>query len=349
MGTVGERGPGRRPAISESIREPAMIDVARLAGVSHQTVSRVLNDHPNVRAETARRVRAAIFELGYRPNRAARTLVTGRSQVLGVVGLNTTLYGPTSLLTAFEQAAASAGFAVSVGSVARFDRESISAVVQRHLDERVAGIALIAPVASANEALDALRIDTPLVTIDGDPRRPTVTVDQEAGARAATEHLLAAGHRTVWHVSGPTDWFDSASRVAGWEASLRDAGAEIPPVVPADWSAAAGYRAGNMLARIPELTAIFAANDHLAIGLLRALHERSRRVPEEVSIVGFDDVPEAGYLIPPLTTVRPDFHAVAEHALRLLVAQLRSDPLPTAPVMLAPTLIERNSVAPPPG
>jgi DNA-binding LacI/PurR family transcriptional regulator len=336
---------------SENLREPAMIDVARLAGVSHQTVSRVLNNHPNVRSETARRVRAAIAELGYRPNRAARALVTGRSQVLGVVGLNTTLYGPASLLNAFEQAAAAAGFAVSVGSVGNLDRQSISAVVERHLDERVAGIVVIAPVASANEALDAMPSDIPLVTIDGDPHRPTagVTVDQEAGARLATAHLLAAGHGTVWHVSGPQGWFDSAGRIAGWEATLRAAGAEIPPVVPADWSAAAGYRVGTMLARIPELTAIFAANDHLAIGLLRALHERSRRVPEEVSIVGFDDVPEAGYLIPPLTTIRPDFHGVAARALELLLAQLTAQARPTAPVMLAPRLIERRSVAAPPG
>ena len=210
---------------SENLREPAMIDVARLAGVSHQTVSRVLNNHPNVRSETARRVRAAIAELGYRPNRAARALVTGRSQVLGVVGLNTTLYGPASLLNAFEQAAAVAGFAVSVGTVGNLDRQSISAVVERHLDERVAGIVVIAPVASANEALDAMPSDIPLVTIDGDPHRPTagVTVDQEAGARLATAHLLAAGHSTVWHVSGPPDWFDSAGRIAGWEATLRAA------------------------------------------------------------------------------------------------------------------------------
>ena len=335
---------------SENLRGPAMIDVARLAGVSHQTVSRVLNNHPNVRSETARRVRAAITELGYRPNRAARALVTGRSQVLGVVGLNTTLFGPASLLTAFEQAAALAGFAVSVGSVNHLDRESISAVVERHLDERVAGIVVIAPVASTNEALDALPVDIPLVTIDGDPHRPTagVTVDQEAGARLATAHLLAAGHSTVWHVSGPQGWFDSAGRIAGWEATLRAAGAEVPPVVPADWSAAAGYRVGTMLARIPELTAIFAANDHLAIGLLRALHERSRRVPQEVSIVGFDDVPEAGYLIPPLTTIRPDFHAVAARALELLLAQVTAQAGPATPVMLAPRLIQRSSVAPPP-
>ena len=334
---------------TSNMREPAMVDVARLAGVSHQTVSRVLNNHPNVRVETARRVRAAIAELGYRPNRAARALVTGRSQLLGVVALNTTLYGPASLLTAFEQAAGSAGFAVSVGSVSSLDRQSISAVVERHLDQRVAGIVAIAPVASAAEALQGLTADVPLVTVDGDPERPGtgVTVDQAAGARAATEHLLAAGHRTVWHVSGPADWFDSAGRVVGWESALRAAGAEVPPVFPGDWSAATGYRVGQTLARIPEVTAVFAANDHLALGILRALHERSRRVPDDISVVGFDDVPEAGYFIPPLTTIRPDFHAVAERALGLLLALIEAGEPSVEQHTLAPTLVQRDSVARP--
>ena len=334
---------------TSNTREPAMVDVARLAGVSHQTVSRVLNNHPNVRVETARRVRAAIAELGYRPNRAARALVTGRSQLLGVVALNTTLYGPASLLTAFERAAGNAGFAVSVGSVGSLDRQSISAVIERHLDQRVAGIVAIAPVASAAEAMDGLTAEVPLVTIDGDPQRTTagVTVDQAAGARAATQHLLDAGHRTVWHVSGPADWFDSAGRVAGWEATLRDAGAEVPPVLPADWSAASGYRVGQTLARIPEVTAVFAANDHLALGILRALHERGLRVPDDISVVGFDDVPEAGYFIPPLTTVRPDFHAVAERALTLLLLQIEAG-TPSAELhTLAPALVQRGSVARP--
>ena len=334
---------------TSNTREPAMVDVARLAGVSHQTVSRVLNNHPNVRVETARRVRAAIAELGYRPNRAARALVTGRSQLLGVVALNTTLYGPASLLTAFERAAGNAGFAVSVGSVGSLDRQSISAVIERHLDQRVAGIVAIAPVASAAEAMDGLTAEVPLVTIDGDPQRATagVTVDQAAGARAATQHLLDAGHRTVWHVSGPADWFDSAGRVAGWEATLRDAGAEVPPVLPADWSAASGYRVGQTLARIPEVTAVFAANDHLALGILRALHERGLRVPDDISVVGFDDVPEAGYFIPPLTTVRPDFHAVAERALTLLLLQIEAGSPSAELHTLAPALVQRGSVARP--
>jgi DNA-binding LacI/PurR family transcriptional regulator len=328
-------------------RGPAMTDVARLAGVSHQTVSRVLNDHPNVREQTRLRVRAAITQLGYRPNKAARALATGRSQIIGIVAQNTTLYGPTSLLNAFEQAAAEAGFAVSIGSVSNLDRRSVSAAVERHLDQRVAGLVVIAPVASAGEALDAMPADVPLVTIDGDPHRNTalVTVDQLAGARAATQHLLDSGHETVWHVSGPAEWFDSAGRVRGWRETLEAAGAKVPPLVPADWSAASGYRAGQMLARMPEVTAIFAANDHLALGVLRALHERGRRVPDDVSLVGFDDVPEAAYFIPPLTTVRPAFDAVAQASLDLLLRQIETGEPGTQRMTIEPTLVRRESVA----
>jgi DNA-binding LacI/PurR family transcriptional regulator len=185
--------------------------------------------------------------------------------------------------------------------------------------------------------------------VDGDPRRPIelVTVDQEAGAVAATTHLLEAGHRTVWHVSGPADWFDSQGRIAGWQRALTQAGADIPPLMPADWSAASGYQAGQILARMTDVTAVFAANDHLALGILRALHENGRRVPEDISLVGFDDVPEAAYYIPPLTTMRPDFDAVAAASIDLLVAQIRSGHRLGQRRMLTPTLISRESVAPP--
>jgi DNA-binding LacI/PurR family transcriptional regulator len=326
-----------------------MTDVARIAGVSHQTVSRVLNNHPSVSEQTRLRVQAAIAELGYRRNHAARTLVTGRSQLIGVVAQSSTLYGPASMLSAVEQTAGAAGFAVSVGSVRSLDRRAVSEAAGRLLDQRVAGIVIIVPVASANEALDELPEDVPLVVIDGDPTRSEtlVTVDQAAGARLAVEHLLAAGHRTVWHVRGPLDWFDSQGRVEGWRQALVEAGAEVPPVVDADWTAASGYKAGQMLARMPEVTAIFTANDHLALGLLRALSERGRRVPGDVSVVGFDDVPEAAFFIPPLTTVRPDFDAVARAGLTLLLEQIQAGRPVQERRTIAPVLVRRASVGPP--
>lgn len=324
-----------------------MTDVAAVAGVSHQTVSRVLNGHPHVTAETRDRVTAAIAELGYRPNRAAKALATGRTQLLGVVAQNTTLYGPASLLTAFEHAAADAGFAVSVAGVRRLDRDSLTEAIERHLDQRVAGIVVIAPVRSANAALAGVPADVPLVAIDGDLRQQAsvVTVDQVAGARLATRHLLAAGHRTVWHVSGPSDWIDSVGRVRGWKAELRAAGAPIPAPIRGDWSAESGYAAGRQLAGVAELSAIFAANDHMALGLYRALHEAGRMVPDDVSVVGFDDVPEAAYYLPPLTTVRPDFGAVARRTLAALLDRMHSAAREPVRAVVAPELVVRDSVA----
>ncbi|NUT45696.1 MAG: LacI family DNA-binding transcriptional regulator [Saccharothrix sp.] len=328
-----------------------MADVARLAGVSHQTVSRVLNGHPHVREQTRLRVQAAIEKLGYRPNRLARALVTGRSQLIGVVAQNSTLYGPISLLAAFEQAAAEVGFVVTAHRVNALDRASISWALERHRERRVAGIVVIAPTASVSDAIDTIPPGLPLVMVDGDPERsiPLVTVDQEAGAHAATRRLLDAGHRQVWHVSGPPDWFDSAGRLRGWRSALEAAGLSAPPPVPGDWSAASGYRAGRELARMSEVTAIFAANDHLALGILRAMSEHGKRVPHDVSLVGFDDVPEAAYLTPPLTTVRPDFGAVAREALDLLLAQVGTGEVGDWRRTIAPMLVERGSVGPPPG
>ena len=326
-----------------------MTDVAALAGVSHQTVSRVLNNHPNVREQTRKRVRAAIAELGYRPNSAARLLATGTSQVIGVVSRSSTLYGPAATLAALAETALQHGFTVNVESVRTLDRRPISDAISRHLDQRVAGLVVIAPVEAASEALDDVPEDMPLVTIDGDPARPgeLVTIDQEAGGHAATTHLLDAGHRTVWHVCGPNDWFDSRGRVEGWRRALVEAGAEVPPLMPADWSAASGYHVGQIIARMSDVTAVFAANDHLSLGILRALHERGRRVPQDLSIVGFDDVPEAAYYLPPLTTIRPDFDAAAAASLELLLAQIRSGHRSGERRILPPTLIPRDSVAPP--
>lgn len=335
-------------AVPSVSRPPAMTDVAKLAGVSHQTVSRVINDHPSVRQDTRKRVRAAMLELGYRPNNAARALVTGRTRVVGIVAQNTALYGPASMLTALQRALDGAGLAVGVASVQQLDQTSIVEAVERLLEQRVGGIVVIAPVVSANDAIDDLPDDLPFVAIDGDPQRPhqVVTVDQALGARLATEHLLAAGHSTVWHVSGPDDWFDSARRVDGWRAALRDCGVEEPPIIRADWSLAAGHSAGRMLANMPAATAVFAANDHLAIGIMKALGEAGRRVPDDVSIVGFDDIPESAYLTPALTTIRPSFDAVAGEAVSMLIAQMSGSggTRPSTADAIAPTLVERDSV-----
>jgi DNA-binding LacI/PurR family transcriptional regulator len=326
-----------------------MADVAELAGVSHQTVSRVINGHPNVRQPTRMRVQAAIAELRYRPNRAARALATGTSGVVGVICPHPLWPGPAEALTALTEAALRQGFTVAVESVRTSDRQPVSEAVARHLNQRVAGLAVIASVEWVDDALDAVPDDIPLVRIGGDRKRPgaLMTIDHAAGAHSATRCLLDAGHRTVWHVSGPGDWFDSQGRMAGWQQALTEAGAEIPPVIPAGWQAASGYHAGQILGRIPDVSAVFAASDHLAVGILRALHECGRRVPGDVAVAGFDDVPEAAYLTPPLTTVRPDYAAVAAAAVDLLQAQISAGYRLDDRRIFEPALINRASVTAP--
>jgi DNA-binding LacI/PurR family transcriptional regulator len=324
-----------------------MSDVAELAGYSHQTVSRVLSGHPNVRAHTRARVMAAIQELGYRPNLAARALVTGKSQTLGVVCLNSILYGPASMLYAIEEAAQLADYWVTVASVRAFDRASLRKAIARLADQAVDGVVVIAPLASAREALQELPHDIPVVAVEGDPEdyNALVRVDQVAGARLATEHLLGLGHPTVWHVAGPSDWLDAQGRVAGWRSTLAAAGAEVIAPLAGDWSADSGYRAGQLLARMPDVTAVFVANDPMALGLLRALHERGRRVPEDVSVVGFDDIPEAAYFNPPLTTVRQNFEEVGQRSLALLLDRIAGRRDGPSDVVVEPELIVRQSTA----
>ena len=336
-----------RPASTSNgaIRGPAMTDVASLAGVSHQTVSRVINKHPNVTPTTRTRVLAAIEELGYRRNNAARALVTGRSQTLGVVTLNSTLYGPASTLYGIEQAALESDYFVTVASLRSTDRPAVRQAIARLVDQGVEGVIVIAPVDSVVEALADLPRDLRVVAVEGDADADidVVTVDQHAGAQSATEHLLSLGHSTVWHVAGPTDWLEARQRTAGWRSTLERAGLEVPPPLRGDWSPRSGFEAGRVLARMPEVSAVFVANDSMAVGVLRAFHEHGLNVPGDVSIVGFDDVPEAAYFNPPLTTVRQDFAEVARRSLALLLDQISSGTRPAKRQIVETTFVVRDS------
>jgi DNA-binding LacI/PurR family transcriptional regulator len=189
----------------------------------------------------------------------------------------------------------------------------------------------------------------PFVIVEGDLTRArrTVGVDNVAGARLATAHLLELGHVEIAHVTGPLDWAEARARSEGWRSEMVAAGLRPLEPVVGDWSAASGHAAGQALARNLDVTAIFSANDQMAIGVLRALHEAGRSVPGEVSVVGFDDVPEAAYLIPPLTTVRQDFGAIGREAIAMLTAVFRGE-TDQVPSLIDPELIVRASSAPPP-
>lgn len=331
-------------------RLPAMTDVAKAAAVSHQTVSRVLNGHPNVRPATRERVLAAIEELGYRPNLAARALASGRSTQLGLVTLNTMLLGPVATLYAVEQAARDAGYSVSITSVRSIDRQSLSESVSRLVNQAVAGVIIIAPVVSRDSALDAVPPKLPAVVVEADPGSAVsgVTVDQRLGAFLATQHLLELGHNTVFHISGPRDFIEAQERIIGWRRTLEEARAPVPEVILGDWSAQSGYDAGRVLAALPEATAVFAANDNTALGLLRALTELGRSVPGDISVVGFDDIAEAGFFTPPLTSVRQDFPEMGRRSVELLLRQIETGARRVEHLTLAPELVLRESTAPPP-
>jgi DNA-binding LacI/PurR family transcriptional regulator len=341
--SVAPAGPGGAPRVR-------MRDVARLAGVSHQTVSRVLNDHPKVARETRERVAEAIRQLDYRPSSSARALTTGRSRTLGVIMFGVTDYGPAVTLQSISQAAESAGYFLNTVVLRALDRRTIVHAIDRLTGQGVDGLITIAPQTSLGRALQGMPHRVPMIALDDslDVSVPVVAPDEFGGASKAVEYLLQLGHRTVWHVAGPQDWIAAQERLRGWRETLSGAGAPVHQPASGDWSAASGYQAGQVLARDPKVTAIFAANDQMAQGALLALHEAGRRIPEDVSVVGFDGTPDSAYLVPPLTSVRPDFAEAGRRCLALMLDLLESGPGPRARTIVPTDLVVRSSSAPPP-
>jgi DNA-binding LacI/PurR family transcriptional regulator len=354
-----EKPNGARPR-SASIR-----DVARLAGVSHQTVSRVLNGHPSIRDVTKSRVLAAMDELKFRPSRAARMLSMRRSETIGVlaaaVGAH---YGPASSVSAVEDAAREQGFYATVAHLASVAPSAISAAIEDLLSQEVEGIVIVAPRTSVLSRLAALSMDVPIVAAQGEQRDsgviPVMSVDQEAGVRMLLGYLMGQGHRRILHVAGPPDWNDAQSRLRAYKEVLEAAGLDWWPPLYGDWTADSGYEIGRALARdaardgagraLP-FSAVFSSNDQMALGLIHAFREAGLDVPGDVSIVGFDDIPESAHFWPPLTTVRQDFSELGARCVSTLINAIRRAEDPLAPDGLGsvspvePRLVVRASVA----
>jgi DNA-binding LacI/PurR family transcriptional regulator len=332
---------------SGAARPPVMADVARLAGVSHQTVSRVVNGASSIRPETRDRVLEAISRLGYRPNRAARALVTRRSATVGVISTEAGLWGPSSVQRSLEQAAREAGYFVSSVNLGEVTRRALSAAVDHLLGQAVEGIVMVVAHDQALEVVRSQEAHVPVVVVEGDlsSAASAVGVDQVLGARLATRHLLDLGHTEVVHITGPLDWAEARARLDGWAREMRSAGLRPDEPVPGDWTAATGYAAGQRIAEREDVTAVFAANDSTALGVLRALAEAGRAVPGDLSVVGFDDIPEAAYLLPPLTTVHQDFAAVGRRAVEVLHAAITGEP-EDLPRLVEPRLVVRSSTGP---
>lgn len=335
------------PSLPPAAPKPVMADVARLAGVSHQTVSRVINGSNNIRPETKARVQHAIEELGYRPNTAARALVTRRSGIIGIIGNNSALYGPSSIQRSVQEAARAAGYFSSLVPLAEVTLDELRSALDHLARQSVEAIVMIATQEEALAVVHSTNAGLPLIVVEGDlsGRGLSVGVDQIDGARQATRHLIDLGHRAIDHVAGPLTYTEAKGRRTGYDAAMHDAGLVPGELWEGDWTPASGYRIGRELARKHSCTAVFVANDQMTIGVLHAFDQAGIRVPQDISVVGFDDIPEAGYLNPALTTVRQDFHAIGQRAIDLVTATLGGS---TANVpLLAPELIVRKSTAPP--
>ncbi|WP_380175740.1 LacI family DNA-binding transcriptional regulator [Kineococcus sp. DHX-1] len=338
-----ERGSGP----DAEARVPVLADVAQLAGVSQQTVSRVVRGSPSVARRTRERVEAAIAEVGYRPNVAARTLVTKRSHRIGVVAANAALYGAAMTLQGIQEAARATGYSVSLVMLPELTTTSVQEALEDLRAQFVDGAIAVVPEDEAQDAVRAVDAAFPCVLapgLDGEGVADAYWAEV-AAARAATDHLLDLGHRTVHHLGGPTDWAESRARSTGWRTALVERLRIVPRPVRGDWTAASGHAAALDLP-LQEVTALFVANDAMAIGALSALVGKGLRVPDDVSVVGFDDVPEAAYYAPPLTTVHQDFAEIGRRCVRVLLGRLRDRVV--EPGSVSPELVVRSSTAPPP-
>jgi DNA-binding LacI/PurR family transcriptional regulator len=350
--TSGPAEPTAGGVPSHALRPASILDVAAAAGVSYQTVSRVINGQPNVRPATREVVLAAIDELGFRPNRAARVLRGGSARSVTVLTPNTSLYGYQAALQGIEEAGRAAGFSVGVRVVDSTLPREVADTVTRAI-EPGGSLIVIAYDQAGTLALDAVPPDIPMAALveaparDPGPERPWVWLDDRKAAVQVTRYLLALGHRTVHYVAIPSSTHTS-QRQAGWRQALEDAGAPVPAPLPCGWTPRSGYEAGQVLAADPAVTAVLCGNDDLALGVMRAVHAAGRAIPGDVSVVGFDDTPVAEFLTPPLTTVRLDFNELGRACFALLLALIkRRDALPHTR-RPEPELIIRESAGPPP-
>lgn len=299
-------------------------DVARLARVSSQTVSRVANDSPLVRPETKERVIEAMRQLGYTPNHAARALRVGTYKTIGVIAHRFARSGEALTVESIVRAAEHADYATTLVQISEPGIEGLQQAVERLSTQGVDGVIIVRSGSVTGRDLK-LPPGFPIVAADSALRGefPTVTGDQVGGTRTAVRHLLDLGHKNVFHVSGSADATPSHDRHKAWEEALLEERIEPWPAWAGNWSAQSGYEAGQYVAQHPEITAVFCANDEMAFGLLRALHEADVQVPEDVSVVGFDSIMLSEFATPPLTTVAIDYDAMGARLFELLLQEIR--------------------------
>lgn len=288
-----------------------------------------------------------MVELDYRPNSAARTLAARRSRTIGVISFDGRLFGPSSTMQSIQQVAYSHGYAVVGVTVQGTSSQDVSAAIADMGQGSVDGVIVVAPRDAEQTSLAAvLPPDVPVVALGARLADdiPVAAIDNDAGGALVAQHLVSLGHRDVAHIAGPADWWESRRRTAGWRAGLDEAGATERAAWVGDWSARSGYEAGRRLAQRDDVSAVFVANDQMALGVLTALHEVGRSVPKDLSVVGFDDHPDSAWYSPSLTTVEQDFGRVGMAGLTQMVAALEGEEV-VGTVLVTPRLVRRSSTA----
>jgi LacI family transcriptional regulator len=324
------------------VERPATIyDVARAAGVSHATVTRLLKGYAGIRPETRDRVDEAIRELGYRPNLTARSLTTGRSHRIAALTHEITQVGPNKILEGANLAARDAGYLLDVITLDVHDSAAIRESIDLALQFDLAGVLALSSTDEVTNAVESTTFRVPVYLATGQDKLPPAA----SGLFAVLSHLTELGHRDVVHIAGPPDWVGARNRVREYEAAVVELGLNSRGVIHGDWSARSGYEAIASLPPQLPATAFVAANDQTALGVILALNERGFRVPDDVSVTGVDDTPEAAYFSPPLTTLRLDFTAQGRDAVEQLLARIDGVAPPPAP-QRRPELIVRRSTGP---
>ena len=331
-------------------------EVASVARVSTQTVSRVINERPDVAPETRKRVQEVIKELSYRPSALARSLSSQRSYTLGVVTAGLRHIGPSRTLSGITAAAEEAGYSLLLKELPDYDTEDITPIFQAFLSRHVDGIIWAVPEVGENRNWvnnPPADIEIPLVYLTMETRDDlsVVSIDNYLGGRMAMEHLLEQGYQRIGHVSGPLDWWESRQRMAAWKDSLKEAGLDVRDqhCVEGNWSSASGVLAiEKLFDQYPDMDAVFVANDQMALGTMQFFGEKGIHIPSDIGVVGFDNIAESAFFSPALTTIQQDQQGVAKIAVSEIIKIIEADwqglePVHPKSIILPPTLIVRQS------
>lgn len=334
-------------------RRVTIKQVAAAAGVSTQTISRVVNGRPDVAPDTREHVQAVIDSLGYQPSKIARSLIQGRSCSLGIVSFGIGLYGPAQALQGIQEAADALGYSLILKILPNTELIDAPQLLREMMSYHVDGILWTVPEIGQNrdwiqQAMPGLSV--PIVFLNAQPRPNlmTVIIDNRTGGRLATRHLITQGRQNIGIITGPMSWWEARQRELGWREEMAAHGRIVDDstIAHGDWTAASGERCIRMLLEWhPEMDAVFACNDQMALGAMKVARQMGRQVPTDLAVIGFDNIPESAYFYPALTTIQQDMAELGRSGVTRLITMIQTPEgnAPLESIVLQPQLIERES------